>query len=147
MTAVIRPANAEDYFAWRALWDAYVAFYGTSVDEAVTAYTWQRCLDPDSPMFCRLAERDGEVIGFSLAVLHEGSWVRTPICYLEDLFVAPDVRGGGIGSALIAHVRDAAQAAGAQKVYWLTQAGNRTARRLYDSLATDTGFVHYEMEL
>ena len=42
---------------------------------------------------------------------------------------------------------EATIAAGAQKVYWLTQAGNRTARRLYDSLATETGVVHYEMEL
>ena len=80
-------------------------------------------------------------------MFHPSTWSTSGYCYLEDLFVAPDVRGGGIGSALIAHVRDAAQAAGAQKVYWLTQAGNRTARRLYDSLATDTGFVHYEMEL
>ena len=67
--------------------------------------------------------------------------------YLEDLFVAPDVRGGGVGSALIAQVRTAATDAGAHKVYWLTQSGNATARRLYDSLATDTGFVHYQMEL
>lgn len=37
--------------------------------------------------------------------------------------------------------------AGAHKVYWLTQSGNATARRLYDSLATDTGFVYYQMEL
>lgn len=65
----------------------------------------------------------------------------------EDLFVAPDVRGGGVGSALIAQVRTAATDAGAHKVYWLTQSGNATARRLYDSLATDTGFVHYQMEL
>ncbi|WP_448233079.1 GNAT family N-acetyltransferase [Microbacterium lacticum] len=65
--------------------------------------------------------------------------------YLEDLFVAPDVRG--VGSALIAQVRTAATDAGAHKVYWLTQSGNATARRLYDSLATDTGFVHYQMEL
>ena len=59
--------------------------------------------------------------------------------------VAPDVRG--VGSALIAQVRTAATDAGAHKVYWLTQSGNATARRLYDSLATDTGFVHYQMEL
>lgn len=61
--------------------------------------------------------------------------------------LAPDVRGGGVGSALIAQVRTAATDAGAHKVYWLTQSGNATARRLYDSLATDTGFVHYQMEL
>lgn len=44
-------------------------------------------------------------------------------------------------------MRTAATDAGAHKVYWLTQSGNATARRLYDSLATDTGFVHYQMEL
>ncbi len=70
--------------------------------------------------------------------------VAGDVC-LGDLFVAPDVRG--VGSALIAQVRTAATDAGAHKVYWLTQSGNATARRLYDSLATDTGFVHYQMEL
>ena len=147
MTAVIRPANAEDYFAWRALWDAYVAFYGTSVDEAVTAYTWQRCLDPDSPMFCRLAERDGEVIGFSLAVLHEGSWGRTPICYLEDLYVAEAQRGKGVGRALVADLIDLGQRSGWSRLYWHTREANAAARRLYESITPASGFIVYRVDL
>jgi len=37
--------------------------------------------------------------------------------------------------------------AGAAKVYWLTQQSNATARTLYDRVATDTGFVHYQTGL
>nr|BFF11784.1 hypothetical protein GCM10025699_30870 [Microbacterium flavescens] len=36
---------------------------------------------------------------------------------------------------------------GAEKVYWLTQGHNATARALYDRVAVSTGFVHYEIEV
>ncbi|CAN5466899.1 hypothetical protein BH10ACT5_BH10ACT5_02210 [soil metagenome] len=59
----------------------------------------------------------------------------------------PDARGSGTGAALIEHVRAWAADTGCVKVYWLTQRGNHKARELYDRVATDTGFVHYEIDL
>ncbi len=32
-------------------------------------------------------------------------------------------------------------------MYWLTQKSNHTARKLYDRVGHDTGFVHYEIDL
>ncbi|MGX1306119.1 GNAT superfamily N-acetyltransferase [Amorphus suaedae] len=66
-----------------------------------------------------------------------------PVCYLQDLFVSPDVRGSGAGRALIEAVYEAADAAGAEQVYWLTQTFNETARRLYDRVASVTPFIKY----
>ena len=68
--------------------------------EAVTAATWERMLAV-LPLFGRIAEWDGRIAGFTISVLHEGSWTTRPCCYLEDLFVAPDLRGRGIARALI----------------------------------------------
>ena len=65
-----------------------------------------------------------------------------PGLYLEDLFVASDARGGGVGRALIGHVTDWARERGLSKVYWQTAADNATARALYDSLATTEFFVY-----
>ena len=44
---------------------------------------------PGSAMFGRIAEWQGAVAGFTISVVHPGSWTLTSICYLEDLFVDP----------------------------------------------------------
>ena len=98
---VIRDRASADEADWRLLWSGYCKFYETEVPEAVTAATWERMLAPASPLFGRIAEWDGQVAGFTMSVLHEGSWTIRPCCYLEDLFVAPDLRGRGIARALI----------------------------------------------
>jgi GNAT superfamily N-acetyltransferase len=71
------------------------------------------------------------------------TWSTADRCYLEDLFVARDVRGAGTGKALIEAVYRAADAAGADQVYWLTAHDNEQARRLYDHVARVTPFIKY----
>jgi GNAT superfamily N-acetyltransferase len=129
--------------AWRELWSQYNAFYEVSIPEIVTARTWQRILDPvSSSMFGRLAIADGEVAGFSVSVLHESTWTIAPVCYLEDLFVAPKFRGRGNGRALIADLVDRAKSERWSRIYWHTRATN-PARRLYDEFANADDFVRY----
>ena len=93
----IRDAKPSDEAGWRRLWDGYIAFYETTIAPEITSLTWHRMLDPGSSLIGRIAEVDGKVIGFSISVLHEGTWVRGPVCYLEDLFVDPASRGKGAG--------------------------------------------------
>jgi GNAT superfamily N-acetyltransferase len=69
------------------------------------------------------------------------------VCYLQDLFTAPDARGQGVARALIAAVVDWARARGCARVYWHTQASNSTARRLYDRVAENPGFIKYQVDL
>jgi GNAT superfamily N-acetyltransferase len=66
------------------------------------------------------------------------------VCYLQDLFTVPEARGRGVARALIAHVAEAARAAGARRYYWLTQEHNTTARALYDRVAAFHGFIRYD---
>ena len=77
-------------------------------------------------------------------LFHPVSWSRSDRCYLEDLFVSPDARGTGAGRALIEAVYGAADAAGANQVYWMTAHDNETARRLYDRVARLTPFIKYQ---
>ncbi len=55
----------------------------------------------------------------------------------------PEVRGQGIGRALIEAVYAAADEAGAADTYWMTQESNATARQLYDRIGQLTPFVKY----
>jgi GNAT superfamily N-acetyltransferase len=71
----------------------------------------------------------------------------TNYCYLEDLFVNPEVRGAGLGRALIDEVKKIAIDAGSQRLYWNTDRTNETARKLYDSYGPESGKVQYRFPL
>ncbi|NHN91158.1 GNAT family N-acetyltransferase [Acetobacter sicerae] len=143
---VIRDAQASDEIAWRQLWAGYNRFYEATVPPDVTRHTWERLLDATNPLFCRVAEKAGEVIGFTNNVLHEGTWVAEPICYLEDLFVTPEARGGGVGRALIRDLVDLGRKQGWSRLYWHTREDN-PARKLYDEFVKADDFVRYRMDL
>jgi GNAT superfamily N-acetyltransferase len=140
----LRDPVGADEVSWRQLWSDYNAFYEATVPEAVTAATWQRILDPESAIFSRLAIIDATVIGFSVSVLHDGTWTTAPICYLEDLFVDPRYRGLGCGRLLIQDLIDRAKSRGWSRLYWHTRSEN-PARRLYDEFASADDFVRYRL--
>jgi GNAT superfamily N-acetyltransferase len=137
----LRPADEED---WRRLWRAYLAFYETELPEAVIATTFARLMAPsaDGP-YGLIAEMDGRPVGLVHYLFHAHCWRPEGVCYLQDLYAAPEVRGRGVGRALIEAVYAAADAAGKPSVYWMTQEFNHTARRLYDRIAVLTPFIKY----
>ena len=65
------------------------------------------------------------------------------VCYIQDLYADPSVRGMGVGRAVIEGVYAAADANGKPSVYWLTQEENTEARKLYDRIAKVTNFIKY----
>ena len=140
----IRPLEARDREAWQPLWEAYLGFYGTSVDAEVTETTWRRLLENSTSPFGFVAvDTGGGLAGLVHYIFHASTWTIGPYCYLQDLFVRHDARGGGIGRALIEAVYRAADGAGASQVYWLTQDYNVTARKLYDVVGSKTDFIKY----
>jgi GNAT superfamily N-acetyltransferase len=142
---LIRDALPSDEPAWRQLWAGYLAFYQTDLPEEVTAKTWERLIRRHDGLFCRIAETSGRPCGFSLSVLHAGTWVTTPVCYLEDLYVEPDSRGRGIGEALIRDLVGQAKAKGWSRLYWHTQTSNAAARSVYDRFTMADDFVRYRL--
>ena len=146
MTLTIRNVTAADEAVWRRLWDGYCAFYETQMPAEVTDATWRRILDPGTPDFGALvAERDGRVIGFANYVLHAYTWAIGKQCYLHDLYVDPEVRGGGIGEALIRALQRRGAEQGWTRIHWLTHETNERARRLYDRFSPPTGFIQYRI--
>jgi GNAT superfamily N-acetyltransferase len=143
----ITPITAADRDEWLPLWQGYLTFYAAGLAPEVTDSTFARIV-ADREIHGAIAwDDEGVAVGLVHWLLHPATWSATSYCYLEDLFVAPAVRGAGTGRALIAHVRAQAEAAGASKVYWLTQEGNTTARALYDRVATLSDFRQYSIAL
>ena len=143
----VRQLESTDHAAWLGLWQGYLAFYETVLADELTALAWQRINDPAFNLFGLIAELDGKPVGTTHYLFHHATWSAGEYCYLEDLFVAPAARKHGVGAALIAAVKVAATARKASKLYWITHHHNATARKLYDAVATDSGFVQYQIKL
>ena len=141
----IRPLHRDDRDAWAALWKGYLDFYKTELGPEIYDSTFERLLGDDPQDFsCLLAEVDGVPVGLTHYLFHRHGWKIENVCYLQDLFVSPDVRGTGAGRLLIEGVYAAADAAGSPTVYWLTQEDNVAGRRLYDRIANLTDFLKYQ---
>ncbi|PRC94224.1 GNAT family N-acetyltransferase [Solimicrobium silvestre] len=143
----IRPIEPSDFVAWKPLWDGYNAFYGrqneTALPAEVTEVIWQRFFDPIEPVFALVAELDGKLVGLSHYLYHRSTTKIEMVCYLQDLFTDPSVRGRGVGRSLIQGVTETARSAGINRVYWHTHESNSAARLLYDQVAKHTGFIVY----
>jgi GNAT superfamily N-acetyltransferase len=141
----VRALRSDDYDSWCALWRAYLAFYVTSVPEAVYDSTFARLLGEDPQDFNGfVAETGGRLVGLTHYLFHRHCWKTENVCYLQDLFADPSVRGSGVGRALIEAVYSKADEVGAPSVYWLTQDFNHTARKLYDRIGQVTPFIKYQ---
>ena len=144
---IIRDATPADEGGWRQLWAQYLDFYEVTLTPEVTAATWARLMDPASPVKARLAFDAGRMVGFAIHLHHPSTWVIGDDCYLEDLYLAPEARGKGIGRRLIEDLMELARAAGWQRLYWHTDEGNVVARRLYDRFAPSDGHIRYRLRL
>jgi GNAT superfamily N-acetyltransferase len=139
----IRRLRMDERAAWELLWKGYLDFYKTTVPKETYDTTWARLHDPDEPMGLLGAYVGGRLMGIVHFLYHRSCWTVGNYCYLQDLFVAEEARGRGLGRALIEAVYREARAAGASRVHWLTHETNATARALYDTLADRPGFIQY----
>ncbi|HBV5963629.1 TPA: GNAT family N-acetyltransferase [Klebsiella pneumoniae] len=146
MVIDIREVRPHDKAGWLQLRQGYTRFYGSPQPEEVTEYTWQRMLDVNSSVLGRVAVVDDAVVGFAICVLHEGTWVTTPICYLEDLFVDPAFRGQGIARTMIKSLQSEGADKGWSRLYWHTRRDN-PARHLYDEFTLADDYVRYRITL
>lgn len=75
MTLTIRPLSPADHAEWRHLWTAYLAFYDTSVSEAVYDTTFARLIDPAHPRQNALvAAQAGVLVGLVHYIWHPHNW-------------------------------------------------------------------------
>lgn len=140
----IRRIEARDERRWRELFAQYTRFYEREPDEAITRHVWSRIMDPAAPVYAIVAEGGAAgVVGIANYLLHESTGALTPVCYLQDLFVDPAMRGGGVGKALIDWLVAETAAQGWSRLYWSTRENNYRARALYDKYTPHSGFLRY----
>ena len=90
-----------------------------------------------------IAESGGKVMGIAHYVIHENTSQMLPSCFLQDMIVADEARGTGVGRRLIDWLLTEMKTQGWSRVYWNTKENNYRARMLYDKFTSHSGFVRY----
>jgi len=144
----IRPLRHADESRWRELFDGYTRFYEREPSEPITRHLWQRLHDPSSQVFGIVAvDSDDVIIGIANCVIHENTTQLTPVCYLQDLFVDPERRRGGVGRQLIDWLLAKSKREGWSRLYWNTKESNYVGRILYDKYTPHSGFLKYSIDI
>jgi GNAT superfamily N-acetyltransferase len=143
---VIRPARPEDIPAIHRL-VRELAEYERSADQVVaTEEDLARSLFGDRPaVFAHVAEHGGAVAGFALWFLSYSTWTGRHGIYLEDLYVAPELRRHGYGKALLAELARICVERGYGRLEWAVLDWNTPAIGFYraaGAAAMDDWTVH-----
>ncbi len=146
MSAIsISKLDPSDRSDWETLFRGYLDFYEKSLDGAGYDRAWA-AFQRDDVVHALGARLDGRLVGITHFLVH-ASTTSADVCYLQDLFTEPPARGRGVARALIAAVVEIAKGRECSRLYWLTHESNATARRLYDRVAANNGFIRYEIQL
>jgi GNAT superfamily N-acetyltransferase len=137
----VAPLDADDRPAWEQLFSGYNAFYGRTWPAGRYDHAWQQFRRGDR-VHALGARLDGRLVGIAHFLVH-ASTTSPDVCYLQDLFTAVDARGRGVARALIGVTEAWARQQGCDRLYWHTKQDNHTARRLYDQVAENRGFIQY----
>jgi GNAT superfamily N-acetyltransferase len=144
----VRPIDRKDMDDLLPLIAGYQTFYGAEPDDERNRTFFSRFLHPSDEGLLLGAWVDGRLAGFATLYWFFSSTKAADSVLMNDLFVREDVRGGGIGRALIKSALDEARRRGAAHLEWFTAPENAKAQRLYDSVAganRSTWFA-YEIE-
>ncbi|MCB8907195.1 MULTISPECIES: GNAT family N-acetyltransferase [unclassified Streptomyces] len=114
-----------------------LAEYEKALDEVrTTPEQLQEALFGEHPAaFAHVAETaDGEVVGFAIWFLNFSTWRGVHGIYLEDLYVRPEVRGGGHGKALLTELARICVERGYERLEWSVLNWNKPSIDFYESL-------------
>ncbi len=84
-----------------------------------------------------VADHDARVVGYALYFMTYSTFLARPSLYLEDLFVLPDARRLGIGTAFLKRLIEQAAATGCGRFEWTVLDWNESAQAFYRSLGAE----------
>jgi GNAT superfamily N-acetyltransferase len=139
-------ATVDDVPALVPLFEAYRAFYRSKPDaETATAFLRERLAKNESVIFCARTEPKGPPVGFAQLYPLFSSVRLCRSWLLNDLYVVPEARRGGVAAAIIARAEELARETNAGLLELSTHQSNRSAQRVYSGAgwSRDDDYYHY----
>jgi len=143
---LVRRAGLGDVDDLAPLFDLYRQFYGQASDlAAARAFLSERLRRDESVIF--IATADDVALGFTQLYPSFSSVLVRRLWILNDLFVSPAARRGGVGRRLLERAREWAVETDAKGLTLTTALTNGAARSLYESCGwrLDEEFAHYQL--
>ena len=92
---------------------------------------------PNPYYTCLIAEHGGRPAGFAFFFFDYSTWIGRPGIYLEDIFVLPELRGRGVGKALLQRVAAIALEKGCARLKWAVLDWNTPAIDFYQAMGAE----------
>ncbi len=148
MKVTVTPPAASDRADWESLYHGYAEFYQVPMNAAILETVWGWIHDDANRFFGLIAKTgDGRAVGLMHCREMPSPLRGARVGFLDDLFVAPEVRGQGIVEALYDALRELGRAQGWPFIRWITAEDNVRARAVYDRLSEKTHWVTYQMAI
>jgi GNAT superfamily N-acetyltransferase len=146
-TLRIEPISASQFEALLPLIAAYQRFYEVAeIDDERNRAFFSRFVAPSDDGMLLGAWRGDRLVGYACLYWHFSSLIPAETVLLNDLYVEEEMRGEGVGRALIDAGAAIARERGAHQLEWSTAPDNETARRLYDSTGAErSAWIEYEL--
>ena len=135
MSCTIRSATADDVPLVLAFIRDLATYEKLLADVVATEDSLRRTLFcPQPAAQVVIAEVDGRPAGFALYFFNYSTFLAQPGLYLEDLFVKPELRGHGVGKALLLRLARIANERGCGRMEWAVLDWNEPAKGFYRRL-------------
>ena len=128
----IREAVKSDMVAVHKLITELAVFEKEPDAVKVAVYDLEKDGFGESPLFhCFVAEHDEKIVGIALVYPRYSTW-RGPVIHLEDLIVTQNMRGKGVGGALLKRVVQYGVEKKVRRIGWEVLDWNEPAIRFYE---------------
>ena len=148
MEIEIRTVTEQSLPRVEPLIEAYQRFYDSEdIDPARNQEFFSRFIGSDREGWLLAAWQDEQVVGFGCYYRFLSSTSAVETVLMNDLFVAEEVRGQGVGRALIEAGLGLVRESGAAWLEWNTAPDNHTAQALYDGTGAERStWINYELK-
>jgi GNAT superfamily N-acetyltransferase len=139
----IERASRDDAAALLPLVEAFQLEEGYAAGDAALRAAVHELLRDDAAGRVLIAREGGRAVGYAALCFGFSIEFRGRDAFVDELYVVPEQRGGGLGRALLRALEAEARACGVRKLHLEVEQRNDSARRLY----VQEGFVATGREL
>ena len=138
MTVTIRPATPQDAALILRFIRELAEFEREPDAVKATEESLKHALFDERSAEAVIAEQEGKPMGFALFFHNFSTWTGRKGLYLEDLYVTPEARGSGVGTALLRHLAGIALDRDCGRFEWAVLDWNTPAIDFYTAVGADS---------